>query len=357
MKMDRLNELGAWLAPFEGALVTSQISRQYLLGFQSEDGALLVTSEESYFIIDSRYYNNACEKIKGVKVILLADMRAQLLEIMVRHNIRSVLVEADRMTVRELAAYEEQFHYVQFDRSDRLADKLGIMRTIKTADEMRAICEAQKIADRAFARVISSITKGMSEKQVAAMVNYCLLDEGSEGIAFPIMAASGENSANAHIAPTDRRLCRGDFLLLDFGAVYGGYVCDMSRTLAVGTATREMEEVYTAVASAQSDALRSMAAGRGSMLADSVARSTLGAWGGLDKYFTHGLGHGVGLEVHEAPFISQNSRSVLRAGMVVTAEPAVYIKGRFGVRIEDMAFIADDGAHVLSSATKKLICV
>lgn len=355
--MERLEELAAWLSPSEGALITSALSRRYLLGFNSEDGALFVTSECSYFIIDSRYYNRACERVKGAKVLPLGDMRAQLLEIMIKHNVRNVLVEADRMTVREFAAYEEQFHYVQFDCTDRLADKLGIMRMIKSAQELRAICEAQKIADRAFARVISSVTKGMSEKQVAAMLNYCLLDEGSEGVPFPVMAAAGENSANAHISPTDRKLCRGDFLLLDFGAVYEGYCCDISRTLAVGTVTEEMEEVYNAVTSAQSDALRSMSAGRGSMLADSVARSTLGAWGGLDKYFTHGLGHGVGLEVHEAPFISQNSRSVLRTGMIVTVEPGVYIKGRFGVRIEDMVLITEQGAHTLSSATKKLLCV
>ena len=355
--MERLEELAAWLTPRTAALVTSALSRRYLLGFASEDGVLLVTGEESYFIIDARYYDAACRSVKNARVLLLRDMRAQLLELMVTHNVRSVLVEADRMTVREFAAYEEQFHYAQFDRSDALADKLGIMRMIKSAQELRCICEAQRIADRAFTRVMSSIKRGMTEKQVAAAVNYCLLDEGSEGMAFPVMAASGENSAHAHIAPTDRKLERGDFLVLDFGAVYGGYCSDMTRTLAVGTPTAEMEEVYTAVASAQNDALRAMAAGRGSKLADSVARSTLGAWGGLDRYFTHGLGHGVGLEVHEAPFISQSSRSVLRAGMVVTAEPGVYVTGRFGVRIEDMALVTEDGARVISHSTKKLLCV
>lgn len=355
--MERLEELSAWLPPRTAALVTSAVSRRYLLGFSSEDGVLFVTGEESYFIIDARYYDSACARIKNARVVLLRDMHAQLLEIMVTHNVRSVLVESDRMTVRELSAYEEQFHFAQFDHSDALADRLGVMRMIKSAEELRCICEAQKIADRAFSRVMSSVRRGMTEKQVAAAVNFCLLDEGSEGVAFPIMAASGENTAHAHISPSDRKLERGDFLVLDFGAVYGGYCSDMTRTLAVGTATAEMEEIYNAVASAQNDALRAMAAGRGSMLADSVARSTLRAWGGLDKYFVHGLGHGVGLEVHEAPFISQNSRSVLRAGMIVTAEPGVYIPGRFGVRLEDMALVTDNGARTISHSTRKLLCV
>jgi len=177
---------------------------------------------------------------------------------------------------------------------------------------------------------------------------------GGDDIAFPIIAASGRNSAVPHAEPTNKTLGDGEFLILDFGAVHQGYRADMTRTIALGSITDEMKRVFGAVLSANNDALKALRPDISGKLVDNVARSTLEAWG-YAQYFTHGLGHGVGIETHEAPRLSKKSDVTLRAGMVVTVEPGVYIPGNFGVRIEDMAYITADGCLCITKTPKSLI--
>ncbi len=338
-----------------GALITSDVSRRYLCGFKSSAGVLLVTKEQSYLIIDSRYFDKARELAKGCEVVLMENAGKQLLDLLLKHNITTLSVESDYMTLREFEEYTEKLYYAELDNSGWLSERLSAMRVIKTADEVKLIVKAQRIAENAFDRLLDNIRKGMTEKQVAALLNYYIMDCGAEDLSFETIAASGINSASPHAVPTDKPLEEGDFLTLDFGAVCDGYHSDMTRTLVVGNPTPEMEALYNAVLYANYDALKAVRHDVGGKLVDSVVRSTLNGWGGYDRYFGHGLGHGVGLEIHEAPTLSQKSSSMLRSGMIVTIEPGAYISGKYGVRIEDMVLVTEDGCENLTMTTKNLI--
>lgn len=337
------------------ALITSDVSRRYFCGFKSSAGVILVTKEGSYLIIDSRYYDKAKQRVTDCDVLLMEDVYRQILDLLVKHNVRSLSVESAYMTLSECEEYSEKLYYCDIDSSRWLSDQISAMRVIKTAEEIELIVRAQRIAEAAYERLLERMRRGMTEKQVAALLNYFMMDCGADELSFETIAASGVNSASPHAVPTDKPLENGDFLTLDFGAVVDGYHSDMTRTLVIGDPTPEMEQVYEAVYYANLDAMQAVRADVGGKLVDSVARSTLGGWGGYDKYFGHGLGHGVGLEIHEAPTLSRKSTSVLREGMIVTIEPGVYISGKFGVRIEDMVLVTENGCENLTLTSKKLI--
>ncbi len=337
------------------ALITSDVSRQYMCGFKSSAGVILVTKDESYLIIDSRYFDKAKQYAKGCKVILMDDVRIQLTDLLLKHNIKKVHIESAYMTLREFADYKEKLHFVELDGSSWLSDFISKKRIIKTRAEADLIVKAQRIAEKAFERLIETLRKGMTEKQAAALLNYYIMDCGADDISFDTIAASGINSASPHAVPTDKPLEEGDFFTLDFGALVDGYHSDMTRTLIIGAPDPKKEELYNAVLYANLDGLKALKPGISTKVVDSVARSTLAAWGGYDKYFGHGLGHGVGLEIHENPTLSQRKSSILEEGMIVTIEPGAYISGKYGVRIEDMALITGEGCEVLTKTTKNLI--
>lgn len=340
-----------------GALITSDVSRRYLCEFQSSAGVILITGEKSYLLIDSRYFDKARERVKDCEVILLDSVFEQLKELLIKHDIRRLSVENERMTLSELDKYKEKHHFIDFDTTSALSDKLNAMRVIKTPEEVEKIKAAQRIAEKAYDRLVSNIRAGMTEKQVAATLDYYMMGYGADGLSFDTIAASGVNSASPHAVPTDKPLKKGEFLTLDFGALLDGYHSDMTRTLCVGRPSEKMEEVYNSVLQANLDAIDAVRPDICGKVVDSVARSTLNAFGGYEQYFGHGLGHGVGLEIHEAPTMSKRSTSMLKAGMIVTVEPGVYISGEFGVRIEDMVLVTENGCENLTETSKRLICV
>ncbi len=340
----------------QATLITSDISRHYLCGFKSSAGIILITKEKSYLLIDFRYHEKAKEAVKDCEVVLLTSLRQQLMDLLLQHGIASVMIESEVMTLSELAQYKEDYAFVNFDTTSALSDMISDMRIIKTKDELSKIVAAQRIAEKAYQRLLRDIKPGVTEKHIAALLDYYMAEYGSDGISFDTIAASGENSACPHAVPTDRKLCDGDFLTLDFGATVDGYHSDMTRTVAIGHASEEMKSVYNAVHSANLDAIKAVRAGIGGKIPDSVARSTLDAWG-YEEYFGHSLGHGVGLEIHEAPVASQKSRHTLKEGMIVTIEPGVYIPGKFGVRIEDMVYVTDDGCINLTNTSKSLTVI
>ncbi len=340
-----------------GVLITSDVSRRYLCGFQSSAGVILITREESILIIDSRYFDKAVERVTDCTVILMDNIREQLTDLLIKHDIRRLSVESERMTLAELDSYKQKLHFIDFDTSPMLSDAINGMRIIKTADEVEKIKAAQHIAEKAYDRLVETIRVGMTEKQVAATLDYYMMGFGADGLSFDTIAASGVNSASPHAVPTDKPLQKGEFLTLDFGAVVDGYHSDMTRTLCVGRPSQKMEEVYNSVLQANLDAIDAVRPDISGKVVDSVARSTLNAFGGYEQYFGHGLGHGVGLEIHEAPTLSKRSTSMLKAGMIVTIEPGVYISGEFGVRIEDMVLVTENGCENLTNTSKRLICV
>ena len=260
------------------------------------------------------------------------------------------------LTVAQLSAFKRRFSGIGFDSSNRFSDYMKQMRIIKTDEEIACITKAQRIAEAAFTKLLSSMRVGQTEKQIAAALEFMMLNLGSDGVSFPTIAASGVNSACPHAVPTDKPVQEGDFLTLDFGATYKGYHSDMTRTVVFGKPTDEMKNIYNAVWGANTDAIKAIRSDISCKLVDNVARSTLDAWG-YEQYFTHGLGHGVGLEIHEGPSVSNRSGTTLREGMIITIEPGVYIPGKYGVRIEDMCVVTKDGCNIITETPKTLIYI
>ncbi len=338
------------------ALITGDISRRYVSGFSSSAGMVFVTKNKSYLIIDGRYFEKAEQQAKGCEVLLLTDLRKQLYAIIEEHGIEVVSIESKTVTVSELEDYKKLFNTLTVDASSWLSVTIERMRIIKSEEEILKIEAAQRIAEAAFSKLITSIRVGMTEKQVASVLNFYMMDLGADGISFDTIAASGVNSACPHAVPTDKPLQNGEFLTLDFGAVVDGYHSDMTRTVVIGKPDDEMKNIYNAVWGANTDALKAVRADITGKLLDNVARSTLDAWG-YEKYFTHGLGHGVGLEIHESPNVSPKSPFTLREGMVITIEPGAYIPHKYGVRIEDMVVVTSDGCLNLTKTPKTLIYI
>jgi Xaa-Pro aminopeptidase len=354
--MNRLEGLAEWLPDGHcAALVTSGANVRYLCGFFGICGIMLVTREQSYLLCEAASFEQARRNVNCCRVMLTDNASGQLFDLLVKHNVKRIFVETDSMTVRELSYYKESLHYAEIDGSDELSEKLMSMRLVKSEDEIALIARAQRISEKAYERLLGTIRCGMSEKQIAAMMNYLLMDCGADGLSFLTKVASGENCSYPNALPTDRKLGKGELLTLEFGAVRGGYHSKTTRTIAAGSVGAKTEETYNAVRSACSDAIKVLRADVNGKVADSVARSTLNAWGELDRFFPTDLGHGLGLSVNEAPFLSRKGGCVLRAGMVVTVEPCVCIPGKLGIRMADIAVIDENGCMNLTNCTKNLI--
>lgn len=354
-----LDKLISWLpSDNDAALITSGVSKHYLTDFGSEDGTLLVTKGGAYFIIDARYFEHTEQQVTDpqCKVILQKQLYDQIGELFGKHNITNLFIEDEYMNVAQLSDLKRRFSGITIDISNRLSDYMGSMRIIKTDEEIACITKAQRIAEAAFTKLLSNMRVGQTEKQIAAYLEFFMLELGSDGKSFDTIAASGVNSACPHAVPTDKPVKEGDFLTLDFGATYKGYHSDMTRTVVFGKPTDEMKNIYNAVWGANSDAIKAVRADISCKLVDNVARSTLDAWG-YEQYFTHGLGHGVGLEIHEAPNVSSRSGTTLKEGMIITIEPGVYIPGKYGVRIEDMCVVTKEGCKIITDTPKTLIYI
>jgi Xaa-Pro aminopeptidase len=239
----------------------------------------------------------------------------------------------------------------------KLVGTTGIVETVrevKDQAEVAKIRAAARIADLAFDYITSFIKPGMTEKEIALELDYFMLRNGAERVSFDTIVASGKNSAVPHATPSNKKIEPGDFVKLDFGAVVEGYHSDMTRTVVVGKANDRQKEIYFAVKEAQEKALSSVKAGLVCEDVDKVARDAV-AEKGFGECFVHNLGHGAGLQIHEAPSLGKNCKTVLQPGMVVTVEPGVYVNGFGGVRIEDLVVVTESGCEILSKSTKELL--
>jgi Xaa-Pro aminopeptidase len=228
------------------------------------------------------------------------------------------------------------------------------IRQVKDPEEIERIAAAQELTDRALEHILGFVSAGMTEREVALELEFFMRREGSDGLAFPPIVASGPNSALPHAKVTDRVVESGDFLKMDFGARIDGYCADMTRTVVIGHAGERQRELYAAVLAANLAAIEAVAPGLTGKEIDQAGREVL-AKRDLGELFTHGIGHGVGLEVHELPGVGPSTSSTLQAGNVITIEPGVYEAGFGGVRIEDLVVVEQDGAHVLTRSAKDLI--
>lgn len=357
--MKRVEAISAMVRE-EGAdavLLTSEVSLIYATGVTAMEGACVVFADGSaVFITDGRYIEVAQQRIGAQGITVLCRTTAQALgnflaQIFSERQVRRLFYEDAVLTVAEFARFRAQLP----DVKDYLpaSDKLGVLRACKSEEEIGSVIKAQRIAERALARLLPELYTGITEREAAARLNYYMALDGSEKPSFDTIMLFGENTSKPHGTPSDRPLRIGDFITMDFGAVCEGYHSDMTRTVAYGSATDEMREVYETVLRAQAAAMSVAKAGLRCCGMHSAAADVIKA-AGYGEYFTHALGHTVGLEIHEYPVAGPHCDVVLRDGMIITDEPGIYIAGKFGVRIEDMLVIDGETPRNLTEAPKTL---
>ena len=355
--MNRIEKLSKALPEgADAALITSDVNRRYFTGLGSSAGTLLAFRDAAYFIIDFRYIEVAKATVTGARVMLQEKLTEQLDTLLKKHGAQTVAIETDYLTVGALEQYRQKLSGYEFLTDSTLNDAILSMRSVKEPQELECIQKAQAITDAAFWEILDFIKPGKTEKEIAAYLEYCMRRRGADGLAFETIAAGGPNSAKPHAVPGDRPLQTGDFFTLDYGASWGGYCSDMTRTVAVGEPTEEMRRVYQTVLEAQCLGVRTAQVGVSCRAVDEAARELIYK-AGYEGCFGHSLGHSVGLEIHEMPGFSPSidPQTLCREGMVITVEPGVYLEGRFGVRIEDMVWFAPDGTKDLTNSPKELI--
>lgn len=351
--MDRINRL-AVPENADGALITSDINRRYFTGMKSSAGLLLIFRDGAYLLIDFRYIEKARNTVKNCEVIEQKNLSEQISSLMKKHGAKSLAVESMDMTLNRISFFEKKLPDIEFIKSDELSNNIYEMRTVKTPDEIEKIQKAQEIAEKAFDEILEFIRPGVSEREISLKLDSCMLENGAEALSFETIALAGANTSMPHGVPGNYRVQNGDFVLMDFGAVYEGYHSDMTRTVCVGQPTEKMRTVYNIVLDAQLKALESVKAGMTGSQLDGCARNVIEK-AGYGECFGHSLGHGVGMEIHEFPAASSKSETVLKENMVVTVEPGIYIPGEFGVRIEDFVVVTEKSHQNLTKCPKKII--
>lgn len=353
--MEKLQRLFEKLSSgIDVAFITSDINRRYFSGMKSSAGTVIAFREKAYLLIDFRYFEKASATVKSCEVILLKNTKEQISELLKKHNARTAAVETHSMTLHEFSDYKEKFPELEFVTEDVLSDAINELRAEKSADEVSKIKQAQKIAEDAFENVLNFIRVGRTEKEIAFALDSYMLSHGAEGISFDTIALAGSNTSLPHGVPSEKKISSGEFVLMDFGAVYEGYHSDMTRTVCVGEPTEKMRNVYNIVLEAQEKALSAAHAGMTGSELDKISRDII-AENGYGTYFGHSLGHGVGMEIHEFPNASPNSKAVLEENTVITVEPGIYLPGEFGVRIEDFVVLTKNGCENLTNSPKNLI--
>ena len=337
----------------QALLLTAQVSRLYAARYDVHEGVAVVGKEKSFYFTDSRYIEVAQENLPGFTV---REMNREHLypnlinEALKELGVVTLGIEEDYLTHGEYLYYEEKLSakLVPYQK------EISAFRQVKEPWEIEHMKKAQAITDLAFQAICKVLKPGMTEKEAATELIYCLLKNGSEGLAFDPIVVSGPNSSKPHGVPGERKLEYGDFITLDFGAKIGGYCADMTRTVALGFVSEEMRKVYDIVLQAQEAAIAATKAGMTGAEVDGVARDIIEK-AGYGPYFGHGYGHSVGLEIHESPNCRPGNKAPLPAGVVCSAEPGIYLPGRFGVRIEDVVIVTEQGCEDITQSPKKLM--
>ena len=357
--MTRLDKLKGFIKnKNEALLITNEVNIGYFSGFFHSEGYLLVTSENSYLIVDFRYTEAAEKKSSDCKVVMYSKLSQDLLDILIKEGIKSITFESDSITVSRFEFFKKVLsqHNIDCIVDQKLCKYIADIRIIKDSTELEKIQKAQNIAEKAYLEVLNYVKPGVSEKEISARLDYLMNIYGAECKSFDLITITGKKTSLPHGVPSDGIVKEGDFFTFDFGAVYEGYHSDTTRTVAVKYATDKMTEIYNIVLKAQLAALEKIKPGVKCSEVDKTARDIISNHG-YGKYFGHSTGHGVGLDIHEAPAVSPRGEVVLKSGMVITDEPGIYLPNEFGVRIEDMLCVTDEGYKNFVSLPKELIIV
>ncbi len=336
----------------DAVLVQSPVNRRYLSGFTGTAGTLLITDSKSILITDFRY---TCQAERQCRDFMVTECREGLwdsLNSLVReYQVKKLGFEDDFFTYRQYIKMRENLEGIE---PVPLGEELNLLRAVKDREEMEIIRTAARISEKALEHVLPMIKPGVTEREISKELEVFMIRAGCTGPAFDFIVASGWRSAMPHGVAADKKIEYGDLVTIDFGGKYEGYCSDMTRTFVVGKCSQKQKEIYETVLAAQHAALEQIRATLRGCDADSTARSVIEK-AGYGEYFGHGLGHGVGLEVHEAPVLGPKSETILEPGMTVTVEPGIYMEGFGGVRIEDLVVVTDNGVENLNNFPKELM--
>ena len=351
-----IEQLKSFLKKGEAALIMSEVNTSYFTSFHSSNGYLIVTADKSFFLTDSRYIEAAQQEIKTVDEILpLRSMKDDLYNLIDSLNVKKLHIEGQRISVGKYNEIKKSTALRQKVIADGKLDKaIDDIRIKKNEQEKAKIIKAQRIAERAFDHILFFISTEKTEKEIALELDYFMLKNGADALSFETIAVSGKNSSKPHGVPSDKKIEKGDFITMDFGAVVDFYHSDMTRTVAVGEVSSKQIEVYETVLEAQLEAIKAIRVGEICKDIDKIARDIIKDKG-YGNCFGHGLGHGLGVEIHEAPSFNPTCDYVLEAGNIMTVEPGIYLPGEFGVRIEDMGAVTETGFENFTKSEKKLI--
>ena len=339
----------------DGLLLTSRYSRHYGAEYDIAEGVAIVTKSGCRYFTDSRYIECAENNLKDFEVRMVDRSRNYfqcINDAIADFGVSTLGYEEDYLTVAELMGYEKNLNAKLVPFNKPIFD----FRASKEDWEIALMKKAQEITDKAFAEVLPRIKVGMSELELQAELIYCMYKNGGTGLAFDPIVVSGPNTSLPHGVAGERKIQAGDFVTMDFGASYMGYCADMTRTVAVGFATEEMKKVYSIVLEAQNAAIAATKAGVTGAFVDGVARKVIED-AGYGEYFGHGYGHSLGLEIHEDPNMNTRNHDPLPLNAVCSAEPGIYLPGKFGVRIEDVTILTADGAIDITGSPKNLMIV
>ena len=337
------------------AMVSSDVNRRYLTGVSSTDGVLVITRSVAYLLVDFRYYEMAVSRAKGFDVILFKNLYDELEKLFCELNCCDIAIEIGDITVETFNKYQKRFKSINFIADGGLDATISRLRMNKSAEEVEKIKSAQEVADAAFSHILSFISPGKTELEIARRLNSFILEK-SDGLSFETIVVSGKNSSLPHGLPSSKQIQKGDFVTMDFGALIDGYHSDMTRTICCGEPSNDQKKVYDLVLSGQKLALDAVRPGAMCCDIDDLVRKYFNGFG-FDEEFGHGLGHGVGLSIHEKPSLSPKEPCKLSCGMVITVEPGLYLSGKYGVRIEDMVLVSEEGCENLTKSSKELICI
>ena len=334
----------------DALLLTSEYNRLYAAQYNIAEGVAVVTKDGAYYFTDSRYIEAAENNLPGFTVRMThpgsSDIE-RINEVIGEHTIKKLGFEESDMTYAMFLEFQHALHAVLVP----MQKKIDAFRASKEPWELELMRKAQEITDLTFAQLQKVICAGMTEKDLRAELIYRLYKNGADGLSFDPIVVSGPNTSMPHGVPSDRELQFGDFITMDFGCLYQGYCSDMTRTVALGFVTEEMDKVYKTVLKAQLAGIAATKAGVTGQAMDGAARKVI-ADAGYGDYFIHRLGHGIGMEVHEPFDVSATNETIVREGMCFSIEPGIYIPGRVGIRIEDLVCVTKDGCRVLNAYPK-----
>ena len=331
-------------------LVSNLSNIRYLTGFTGSEGVLILSPEEGWFLTDSRYTSQAGEQVSGAKVVQFSNRNESVVALLKEARGSRVAFEAAHTSVAVHQELSRQLPDVEWVPAD---SELTPLRTVKDPDEIAILERVAAIASEALLETLEQVKPGAVESEVAWALEVAMREKGAEGKSFDFIVASGARGALPHGKASDKKIAAGELVTLDYGAFYRGYCSDETVTVSIGEPESRQREIYETVLSAQRKAIDAVRPGMSFRDLDAVARDYI-ASKGYGDYFGHGLGHGVGLDIHEHPTVSPRSTAVVQEGMVFTIEPGIYIPGFGGVRIEDTVVVERDGCRPVTKVPKAL---